>query len=187
MFDRTTGLNCEECLEKCTQFQNIESQWICRTLTYDNRWKICDLFAVNGTESPYFLTQYHGRDYFVYLAALPPTDAEIVQEAVTSKTIVSASVASGDAAAPISSKKSSSSAEHLESSVAAAGEKSVDDTKISESSASNVVAETPAPAQVPVVTEASLLPKVQESSALQATQSNVIEKQKVESASFCKT
>ncbi|KAE9556137.1 hypothetical protein FO519_000625 [Halicephalobus sp. NKZ332] len=78
MFDRTTGLSCEECLDKCTQFQDASSQWVCRTLTYDHRWKICDLFAVNGTERPFFLAQYHGRDYFVYLAALPPTDAELI-------------------------------------------------------------------------------------------------------------
>ncbi|KAK0397976.1 hypothetical protein QR680_002370 [Steinernema hermaphroditum] len=77
MFDRTTGLSCEECLEKCTQFQDVSSQWVCRSLTYDNRWKICDLFAINGTSSPYYLAEYPGRDYFSYLAALPPTDAQV--------------------------------------------------------------------------------------------------------------
>ncbi|KAH7730950.1 PAN domain containing protein [Aphelenchoides avenae] len=77
MFDRTTGLSCEECLKKCTEFQDPSSKWVCRSLTYDNRWKICDLFAVDGNSHPYFLTEYDGRDYFAYQAALPPTDAQL--------------------------------------------------------------------------------------------------------------
>lgn len=44
-------------------------------MTYDHRWKICDLFAVNGSGSPYFLVDYKGRDYFewVYILADPIT------------------------------------------------------------------------------------------------------------------
>ncbi len=44
--------------------QDPNSTWICRTLTYDHKWKICDLFAINGSSYPYFLAEYHGRDYF---------------------------------------------------------------------------------------------------------------------------
>uniref|UniRef100_A0AC35GJ66 Apple domain-containing protein n=1 Tax=Panagrolaimus sp. PS1159 TaxID=55785 RepID=A0AC35GJ66_9BILA len=104
MFDRTTGLSCEECLQKCTEFQDAGSQWVCRTLTYDNVWKICDLFAVNGTETPYFLTQYHGRDYFVYLPALPPTDEQLNGETK----IEEASAATGTVAAASSPAAGSS-------------------------------------------------------------------------------
>ncbi|VDM97051.1 unnamed protein product [Thelazia callipaeda] len=67
MFDRTTGYTCEECIEKCLKFQDHKSEWICRSLTYDHRWKICDLFAVNGTNLPHFLTEYSERDYLEYV------------------------------------------------------------------------------------------------------------------------
>uniref|UniRef100_A0A914EN27 Apple domain-containing protein n=1 Tax=Acrobeloides nanus TaxID=290746 RepID=A0A914EN27_9BILA len=79
MFDRETGLSCDECLEKCSseKYQNPKKSWVCRSLTYDNKYKICDLFAVNGTEYPYYLVEYETRDYFDFLAALPPTDAEL--------------------------------------------------------------------------------------------------------------
>uniref|UniRef100_A0A914YM06 Apple domain-containing protein n=1 Tax=Panagrolaimus superbus TaxID=310955 RepID=A0A914YM06_9BILA len=130
MFDRTTGLSCEECLQKCTEFQDAGSQWVCRTLTYDNTWKICDLFAVNGTESPYFLTQYHGRDYFVYLPALPPTDEQINGETKTEEASGAAgtvSAASAPAAAGASAPASSS-------------------TGVSEASSPGVAAPAPAPA-----------------------------------------
>uniref|UniRef100_A0A7E4VAX8 PAN domain-containing protein n=1 Tax=Panagrellus redivivus TaxID=6233 RepID=A0A7E4VAX8_PANRE len=117
MFDRTTGLSCEECLQKCTEFQDASTQWICRTLTYDNKWKICDLFAVNGTQYPYFLTQYHGRDYFVYLAALPPTDAQLTVEETTEAAAAS-STAAPTTAAPSGGNAeggvASSSAEKIE-------------------------------------------------------------------------
>uniref|UniRef100_A0A915AV25 Uncharacterized protein n=1 Tax=Parascaris univalens TaxID=6257 RepID=A0A915AV25_PARUN len=53
------------------------TQWVCRTLTYDNRWRICDLFAINGTGYPFFLTDYSGRDYFVYLNARAASAAEL--------------------------------------------------------------------------------------------------------------
>ncbi|KAF7633874.1 Apple domain-containing protein [Meloidogyne graminicola] len=79
MFDRSSGINCNECLERCSkQFQNQSTEWICRSLTYDHRWKICDLFAVNGGDYPYNLLDYEGRDYFQYMPALPPTDIEML-------------------------------------------------------------------------------------------------------------
>ncbi|VDN52708.1 unnamed protein product [Dracunculus medinensis] len=71
MFDRTTGISCEDCLNKCMQMQAQDTRWICRTLTYDNKWQICDLFAINGTNYPYFLTDFPERDYFEYLEAKP--------------------------------------------------------------------------------------------------------------------
>ncbi|VDK60931.1 unnamed protein product [Onchocerca ochengi] len=67
MFDRTTGSTCEECVENCLQFQDPNSEWMCRSLTFDHQWKICDLFAVNGTKPPHFLTEYMDRDYLEYL------------------------------------------------------------------------------------------------------------------------
>ncbi|CAK5082198.1 unnamed protein product [Meloidogyne enterolobii] len=79
MFDRSSGVSCDECLERCSKhFQNHSSEWICRSLTYDHRWKICDLFAVNGGDSPYNLLDFEGRDYFQYMPALPPTDSEML-------------------------------------------------------------------------------------------------------------
>ncbi|TMS37573.1 hypothetical protein L596_004476 [Steinernema carpocapsae] len=101
MFDRTTGLSCEECLDKCTQFQDASSQWVCRSVTFDNRWKICDLFAINGTSTPYFLTDYPGRDYFAYLAALPPTDAQIQGKPAEGAAIPSPVAAENSASGPV--------------------------------------------------------------------------------------
>uniref|UniRef100_A0A914HZM5 Apple domain-containing protein n=1 Tax=Globodera rostochiensis TaxID=31243 RepID=A0A914HZM5_GLORO len=78
MFDRTSGIQCNECLDLCTfKYQDPSNAWICRSVTYDHRWKICDLFAVNGTTKPYFLVDFMGRDYFDFLAALPPTDSQL--------------------------------------------------------------------------------------------------------------
>jgi hypothetical protein len=34
------------------------------------------LFAITGNSPPYFLSEYRHRDYFQYLAALPPSDIE---------------------------------------------------------------------------------------------------------------
>ncbi|MCP9266368.1 Protein F52C9.5 [Dirofilaria immitis] len=67
MFERTTGSSCEECVKKCIQLQDLSSEWVCRSLTFDHQWKICDLFAVNGTKPPHFLTEYMDRDYLEYL------------------------------------------------------------------------------------------------------------------------
>uniref|UniRef100_A0A0R3S3W6 Apple domain-containing protein n=1 Tax=Elaeophora elaphi TaxID=1147741 RepID=A0A0R3S3W6_9BILA len=67
MFERTTGTTCENCVEKCLSFQDPNSEWICRSLTFDHHWKICDLFAVNGTNPPHFLTEYFDRDYLEYI------------------------------------------------------------------------------------------------------------------------
>uniref|UniRef100_A0A1I8BG52 Apple domain-containing protein n=1 Tax=Meloidogyne hapla TaxID=6305 RepID=A0A1I8BG52_MELHA len=79
MFDRSSGIGCNECLERCSKkFQNHSTKWICRSLTYDHRWKICDLFAVNGGDSPYNLLDFEGRDYFQYMPAFPPTDFEML-------------------------------------------------------------------------------------------------------------
>jgi hypothetical protein len=47
--------------------QDHSTEWICRSVTFDHQWKICDLFAVNGTEQPYFLLDYQGRDYFEWV------------------------------------------------------------------------------------------------------------------------
>ncbi|KAL3095263.1 hypothetical protein niasHS_007362 [Heterodera schachtii] len=78
MFDRTSGIRCDECLELCTtKYQDPSKAWVCRSVTYDHRWKICDLFAVNGTTSPYFLVDFKGRDYFDFLPALPPSDFQL--------------------------------------------------------------------------------------------------------------
>jgi hypothetical protein len=78
MFDRATGLSVDECLDKCAspKFQNPQTRWICRSLTYDHKWHICDLFAIDGTQPPYYLAEYKHRDYFKYLAAQPPADKE---------------------------------------------------------------------------------------------------------------
>ncbi|VDM26232.1 unnamed protein product [Toxocara canis] len=95
MFDRTTGISCEECLTRCMGKQAQTTQWVCRTLSYDNRWRICDLFAINGTSYPHFLTEYPGRDYFVYLQARAPTAAELsgdTEENVRGNTIPQTSV-----------------------------------------------------------------------------------------------
>ncbi|VDD85947.1 unnamed protein product [Enterobius vermicularis] len=64
MFDRRSGITCEECLQNCINHQDERSIWVCRTLTYDNRWQICDLYAVIGTAYPQYLIDYPGRDYF---------------------------------------------------------------------------------------------------------------------------
>jgi len=95
MYHRETGLNCEECLALCLtpRHQKASSPWVCRSLTYDNEWRICDLFAVNGTHHPYFLVEHPERDYFEYLAALPPTDAQLIA-AFGRKAVSAAGVAS---------------------------------------------------------------------------------------------
>uniref|UniRef100_A0A914X9T5 Apple domain-containing protein n=1 Tax=Plectus sambesii TaxID=2011161 RepID=A0A914X9T5_9BILA len=69
MFDRRTGISCEECLKQCAGAQDPTSPWICRAATYDHRWSICDLFAIQGTNEPYFLTEFPGRDYFKFIGA----------------------------------------------------------------------------------------------------------------------
>ncbi|CAD5228263.1 unnamed protein product [Bursaphelenchus xylophilus] len=74
MFDRTSGLTCTECMERCELYQNTSSKWVCRSLTYDHKYEICDIYAINGQSKPYYLTEYHMRDYFAYLPALSPKD-----------------------------------------------------------------------------------------------------------------
>ncbi|CAG9539524.1 unnamed protein product [Cercopithifilaria johnstoni] len=71
MFERKTGSTCENCIKNCLYFQNPDSEWVCRSLTFDHHWKICDLFAVNGTSPPHFLTEYLDRDYLEYLHTSP--------------------------------------------------------------------------------------------------------------------
>ena len=93
-------------------------------MTYDHRWKICDLFAVNGTEKPYYLLDYQGRDYFEYMAALPPTDLEMLgfsKKAARDSASVSydqqvntVTAAPSNSRAKISSKSSESSEEERE-------------------------------------------------------------------------
>ncbi|CAJ0929238.1 unnamed protein product, partial [Mesorhabditis belari] len=68
MFDRSTGGTCEECLEKCTQAQH--GSWRCRSLTYDWKWSICDLFAVTITKKPFNIVSYEQRSYFEYIKPL---------------------------------------------------------------------------------------------------------------------
>ncbi|KAI6233680.1 hypothetical protein M3Y99_00882400 [Aphelenchoides fujianensis] len=85
MFDRTPALSVDECLHKCTTYQNPSSQWICRSLTYDRKWQLCDLFAIDGSTSPFFLSEYRHRDYFKYLAALPPSDRELKTNSSTER------------------------------------------------------------------------------------------------------
>ncbi|KAI6200841.1 hypothetical protein M3Y96_00777200 [Aphelenchoides besseyi] len=81
MFDRTPDLSLNECLDKCEKsFQNASSRWVCRSLTYDRKWKLCDLFAIDGNSSPFFLSEYRHRDYFKYLAAVPPADKDLKSE-----------------------------------------------------------------------------------------------------------
>lgn len=38
MFDRRTGISCDECLQLCAQ-RNSTAQWTCRSVTYDNRYE----------------------------------------------------------------------------------------------------------------------------------------------------
>ncbi|KAI6236009.1 hypothetical protein M3Y95_00112000 [Aphelenchoides besseyi] len=81
MFDRTPDLTLNECLDKCEKnFQNASSRWVCRSLTYDRKWKLCDLFAIDGNSAPFFLSEYRHRDYFKYLAAVPPADKDLRSE-----------------------------------------------------------------------------------------------------------
>ncbi|CAJ0603263.1 unnamed protein product [Cylicocyclus nassatus] len=75
MFDRRTGGSCRECLDRCTEKQG--GVWTCRSVVYDSNWHICDLFAVVASAAPFTLVDYKGRDYFEYLAALPPSDDEL--------------------------------------------------------------------------------------------------------------
>ncbi|KAL3981804.1 PAN domain family protein [Acanthocheilonema viteae] len=79
MFERTTGSTCEDCIKKCLSFQNADSEWVCRSLTFDHHWKICDLFAVNGTSPPHFLTEYLDRDYLEYLNVSPSSQVHSSQ------------------------------------------------------------------------------------------------------------
>ncbi|VIO86281.1 Uncharacterized protein BM_BM10928 [Brugia malayi] len=82
MFERTTGFTCEECVRKCLHFQlsqDPNSEWMCRSLTFDHHWKICDLFAVNGTNPPHFLTEYLDRDYLEYLQVNPSSNVHLTQ------------------------------------------------------------------------------------------------------------
>lgn len=78
MFDRQSGVTCEECLGNCSMvYQDSNSPWICRSLTYDHRWKICDLYAVEGDKLPYFLVNVEGRDYFELNADALPTETTL--------------------------------------------------------------------------------------------------------------
>ncbi|EJD74962.1 hypothetical protein LOAG_17799 [Loa loa] len=79
MFERTTGSTCEECVRKCLHFQDPNSEWVCRSLTFDHHWKICDLFAVNGTSPPHFLTEYLDRDYLEYLQISPSSGVHLTR------------------------------------------------------------------------------------------------------------
>jgi len=45
MFDRQSGLTCNECLANCVALA-ADDQWSCRSLTYDHRYEVCDLFAI---------------------------------------------------------------------------------------------------------------------------------------------
>ncbi|CAD5221665.1 unnamed protein product [Bursaphelenchus okinawaensis] len=74
MFDRTSGISCSECMSRCESYQNNATKWVCRSLTYDHKYEICDIYAINGQSKPYYLTEYHMRDYFAYLPALSPKD-----------------------------------------------------------------------------------------------------------------
>ncbi|RCN47857.1 hypothetical protein ANCCAN_06051 [Ancylostoma caninum] len=75
MFDRKTGGSCKDCLDRCMEKQG--GSWTCRSVVYDSKWRICDMFAVAATAAPFTLVDYEGRDYYEYLAALPPSDAEL--------------------------------------------------------------------------------------------------------------
>jgi hypothetical protein len=78
MFNRLSGISCTECLEACiNDHQSPASPWICRSLTYDHRWKVCDLYAVTGDKAPHHTVMVPGRDYFILnraaLALTTPT------------------------------------------------------------------------------------------------------------------
>ncbi|VDK71622.1 unnamed protein product [Litomosoides sigmodontis] len=79
MFERRTGSTCDDCIRRCLYFQDSDSEWVCRSLTFDHHWKICDLFAVNGTSPPHFLTEYLDRDYLEYLQINPSSDVHSSQ------------------------------------------------------------------------------------------------------------
>ncbi|EYB98854.1 hypothetical protein Y032_0127g1383 [Ancylostoma ceylanicum] len=63
--------------ERAAANLTLGGSWTCRSVVYDSNWRICDMFAVAATAAPFTLVDYEGRDYFEYLAALPPSDDEI--------------------------------------------------------------------------------------------------------------
>lgn len=47
-FERRLDLSCDGCLALCLQRQDRSSPYVCRSLTFDHRWRMCDLYAINA-------------------------------------------------------------------------------------------------------------------------------------------
>uniref|UniRef100_A0A5S6R3B8 Apple domain-containing protein n=1 Tax=Trichuris muris TaxID=70415 RepID=A0A5S6R3B8_TRIMR len=63
-FERRTPLTCGECLDLCLERQFGEYPYICKSAVYDSNSKSCDIFAVDGLNSPQHYLKYPGRSIY---------------------------------------------------------------------------------------------------------------------------
>jgi hypothetical protein len=66
MFQRDSGITCDECIQKCLLYSLAPSPWQCVSVTYDNRWMVCDMYAVAANTGVSSLVNFDGRDYYRY-------------------------------------------------------------------------------------------------------------------------
>ncbi|KFD70222.1 hypothetical protein M514_03322 [Trichuris suis] len=63
-FERRTPVTCNECLDLCLEKQFGEYPYICKSAVYDSSSKSCDIFAVDGLNSPQHYLKYPGRSIY---------------------------------------------------------------------------------------------------------------------------
>jgi hypothetical protein len=64
MFQRDTGISCDACKSLCVTSNLANGTWKCVSATYDNRFRICDQFALNANSGGSTLVNFPGRDYY---------------------------------------------------------------------------------------------------------------------------
>ncbi len=63
MFYRASSASVDECVTECMNTQTAPD-WKCASFTYDNHWRLCDLYAVVANTGGSSLVNFPGRDYF---------------------------------------------------------------------------------------------------------------------------
>jgi hypothetical protein len=78
MFYRASSASVEECVAECMNTLTA-ADWKCASFTYDNRWRLCDLYAVVANTGGSSLVNFPGRDYFRFDAFILNQSLELLE------------------------------------------------------------------------------------------------------------